>query len=375
MKCKEILVQLFLLLYICSYSQNNSFTINGQITGNDYDRVKIWQPKSDSSFYVNDELVEVTNGKFRIEGYLTHPEMTSLLVFNSDNDIFEPGWFYIDPGTQEIDVVINNDKVTLSSTSKTFNEHYSLFKPSMDSLTRSYREASTALKSIGENPQNQRQLDSLNRIVDIGQLKKSIHLLEFIVDHPNSYVGLTELSNAIGRDNNTSLYELAYSYLGKSLKDTHVGAEILRKLEFSKVLVVGEEFPAFDLLNTKKEQVSLSSSEYGKFTLIDFWFHSCGSCIEQFPYLIDLHNKYSSKGFQIIGITSDYERYQDAWKETIDKHELPWLQLWDFNGLNCRKYFINQFPTNYLLNEKGVIIQKNISYENLESYLTDHLTP
>ncbi len=110
-----------------------------------------------------------------------------------------------------------------------------------------------------------------------------------------------------------------------------------------------------------------------KITLVDFWFHNCGVCIEQFPRFIELYEKHHINGFQIIGITSDKAKYELKWKDTIEKYKLPWLQLWDLEGVNCKKYLVSYFPTNFLLDAKGEIIEINISIEQLSDFLDKNL--
>ena len=60
-----------------------------------------------------------------------------------------------------------------------------------------------------------------------------------------------------------------------------------------------------------------------KYTLVDFWFSHHGPCIRQFDELRYLYNTYKPKGFEIIGISTDDEKYIGDWKGIIKQYNLP----------------------------------------------------
>ena len=86
-----------------------------------------------------------------------------------------------------------------------------------------------------------------------------------------------------------------------------------------------------------------------------------------------MFSEYKNKGFNIISISTDRTVDVELWKKRIDENELDWDQYLDENGKEAFTDKIISFPTNFLIDEKGNVIQKNISLEELEILLKENL--
>lgn len=354
------------------HCQVDSLIITGHISGVDKGYVQIWVPKFDSTFYLTHNKVPIKQGEFVIRGYLKFPRLTALVVFNDENVLFETEWFFIDPGYQHLKIDKKDSLINFNSSSKSFHEYAQNFKPTIDSLNKILSPVNEYLNK-DPNALYQSVLDSLSRLKRILEIKKEIFLLEYIMENPGSYISLAELSATINSNQYSSLYEIAFSFLDEALKLSSEGQEILKKIGVVKKLGEGMKFPSFELLDINRQPTSLYQRKLGKFTLIDFWFHNCGYCLAQFPELKKTYEAFHGKAFDIVGITVDKEKYEIGWKKVVDKYELPWHQYWDINGIHASKFLINKFPTNFLLNEKGEIIAKNISIQALNDFLSKNL--
>ncbi len=49
----------------------------------------------------------------------------------------------------------------------------------------------------------------------------------------------------------------------------------------------------------------LAADKDVKFTLVDVWATTCGPCKENFPHLVEMHQKYASKGLGVLSLTLD----------------------------------------------------------------------
>jgi thiol-disulfide isomerase/thioredoxin len=76
--------------------------------------------------------------------------------------------------------------------------------------------------------------------------------------------------------------------------------------------------PVFHLASDKGKTVQASDFR-GKVVLVNFWATTCGGCILEIPYFVDLQKTYVHKGFTVVGISADipYEGLKsepEAWK-------------------------------------------------------------
>jgi thiol-disulfide isomerase/thioredoxin len=146
-------------------------------------------------------------------------------------------------------------------------------------------------------------------------------------------------------------------------------------------LNLGNKAPEISLKNPKDSVISLSSIK-GKLVLIDFWASWCGPCRYENPTVVKAYNKYKDKkfksgnGFAIFSVSLDSDKGQ--WIKGIEKDGLVWpyhvsdLRMWSSEVVS--KYDIKGIPVNYLINDKGIIIEKNLRGEALDEALNRQLS-
>ena len=130
-------------------------------------------------------------------------------------------------------------------------------------------------------------------------------------------------------------------------------------------LKIGETVPEISLPNTKDSIINLSSYA-GKVVLIDFWASWCAPCRADNPYVVKLYKKYMDKGFEVFAVSLDSKK--EAWIKAIKQDKIKYTQVIDNSGWNSKvaeRYFVDQIPTNFLLDRSGKIVAINLDGKEL----------
>lgn len=134
---------------------------------------------------------------------------------------------------------------------------------------------------------------------------------------------------------------------------------------FVKSQEVGKETPGFSGKTLDGEKISLSDYK-GKVTLVDVWASWCKPCKEEFPFLIELYEKYSDNDFSVLAVNIDEEKVNAEKFLKSLKKEVPFKILFDPESKVPNLYDIQAIPTTYILDKKGVIRYYHLGFMESE---------
>ena len=193
-------------------------------------------------------------------------------------------------------------------------------------------------------------------------------LLQYSKKNSKSYVLFWTLASK-SEASYKPIFEDIFKNLDKTkITDTNIGQVFLNNLLLNKHFTNGNTFPKIEISGE-----SVTAKLGSKYTLIDFWFSYCKPCLEEIPIYKKIYNKYKKLGFEYVGISTDRTQNKDNWEKVVSKNDLKWQNFLDENGNSSKKYNVNKFPTTFLLDNEGKILQKDISPEELEMFLEKNL--
>ncbi|MCY3541887.1 MAG: TlpA disulfide reductase family protein [Gammaproteobacteria bacterium] len=137
-------------------------------------------------------------------------------------------------------------------------------------------------------------------------------------------------------------------------------------------LVQGQKVPDFKLTDLEGTDVSLYSDvlKENELVLIDFWASWCTPCIAVFYHLKSIYADYNEKGFEIVSVSLDSEVLD--WRESSEEQKFPWINLGEIGGMKgptAVNYGVQFMPKNFLVDENGCILKKDLHPELLKESL------
>jgi thiol-disulfide isomerase/thioredoxin len=146
---------------------------------------------------------------------------------------------------------------------------------------------------------------------------------------------------------------------------------------------IGTPAPDLTLKDLDGKDVSLSEFK-GKVVLVNFWATWCDPCRVEIPWLIDMQNKYGSKGFVVLGVAMDEEGQSVVApfvaKERFDVNgqKLPMSYPILLGNDDAANKFggILGFPTSVLISRDGKQIKRItgiISYDDISKAIESQL--
>ena len=373
MRISNFLLFICLIAFLsCKNSEPSKYyIIDGKI--NNYNG-KIYLTNAVDSKYYPDNFIKdsaiALDGKFKFK---LSKKFNIPFPFHLETDKTRTNRFILEPKDQLIiiDSLYFNTIPKIESENSTINLENKILKERMSPFLLTFKAKFDEFKKP-DFPK-----DSIEKFAIAAREKltydTNLILENFSKEYPYSYVAFWEIIVRQMYNGYQKELESAYNNLSNNLRQTAAGKEFESKMIEGTKLSMGSHFPKMQLKNTALKELVLNVSENSStnYILVDLWFSFCGPCIAQFPELKELYSNYNPKDLKIISISTDITKNVDNWHKVIENYNIPWINLLDENGVETSPLGINSFPTNYLLDGKGVILNKNISLVDLEALLKE----
>jgi peroxiredoxin len=148
-----------------------------------------------------------------------------------------------------------------------------------------------------------------------------------------------------------------------------LGDKAKKSLHALEHLFVGAEAP--DIVGQDLDGRPLNLKDYrGRVVLLSFWFTGCGPCMAMIPEEQKLIDKFKDRPFALLGVTEDAEITMS--RRTAIEHHITWPCWFDgASGSIHRDYDITHWPTFYLLDQDGRIVQMDPNRDHLEELVNE----
>jgi peroxiredoxin len=346
-------IYFLIVIFIFSCSSGPHYTISGKIAG--ADSVTFLLQKRDAGKLVTIDSAYSKKGIFKMEGAaVKYPVMVIL----SARGTRMRTTFYL----ENSDIIITGKLDSLYNASITGSKTQDEYRGIVDSnksLNEKYTKVYNDFQIANQN----------NDTAKVSALEKEIINLEnemltlqknFVKNNPASFVSPSILKG-LSYQMEAGELESYINAFDTAVANTPEVKELKERIGLMKTVAVGQKAPDFTMNDVKGNPVSLSSVIGPKLLLIDFWAAWCGPCRKENPNVAKVYSEFHKKGFDILGVSLDQKK--EDWVKAIADDKLTWthvsdLQYW--NNSAARLYAVYSIPANFLLDENGVILARNI---------------
>lgn len=366
MYMKNVIYLFLISVIMASCSSKPHYAVMGRIDGSD--NITFYLQKREADKTVSIDSAVSRNGAFTMKsGAVDYPQMVQLVAGNTRKRTS----FYL----ENSDITVKGSMDSLFKAdiigSKTQDE-YKVFINSNKPLSDKYTSLVMKYQALSQSDRAanmavfDKQLDSVQ--TEMTNLQKS-----FVKNYPKSYVTpsiLVGLSYEMEADE----IESAVNGLDSSIAALPMIRSLNERVAVMKAVAVGQKAPDFTQNDVTGNPITLSSKIGSKLLLVDFWAGWCNPCRMENPKIVKVYNEFHKKGFDVFGVSLDEDK--EMWVKAIADDKLTWTEVSDlqfWNNAAAKLFAVNSIPANFLLDETGKIIGKNLRGEALYNKVNEVL--
>ncbi|MGD0342750.1 MAG: TlpA disulfide reductase family protein, partial [Bacteroidales bacterium] len=303
-------------------------------------------------------------------GAVEYPMMVSLIAKNKRAGL----QFFLENAdiviTGHIDSLnIENTKIAGSKTQAEYKAFVDSAKP-LNEKNRALNEEYKVADAAG----NKAKMSEIEKKGEDIYNEQTAQKKEFVKSHPDSYFTPTLLGN-LSYELEASEIESFINALDTNVAKVPIITDLKKRVAVMKTVAIGQKAPDFTMNDVNDKPVALSSKiGKSKLLLVDFWASWCAPCRGENPNVVKVWKEFNKKGFDVFGVSLDQKK--EDWLKAIADDKLTWthvsdLQYW--SNAAAKLYAVYSIPANFLLDDKGTIIVKNLRGDALTSKVKELL--
>ena len=304
-------------------------------------------------------------GKFEIKFQFSHPDL-----FRIDFPLRKSTYLVINDGQKSITLDLMPDGNFEVRGSKDTEKLLAYDQFRKESNLKLVRPTYDAMKAASKIEDQQAEIAAVEAYVHNSKLHRK-ELIDFTEKEIGNSIALYgTVLRWTGDDEVNRLEKLVENFAYK-YPDLPMTEKMIAKVHRFKKVAIGAQVEDIKGMDLNGNPITLYD-HLGKYTLIDFWASWCSPCILQIPDLQKVHSEFHDKGFEIFSYSVD--RSEKKWIEAAKKYDMPWLHASDVQGWQSQvaaDYNVTFVPFNFLLDEEGNIIAKNLHHKTLYNFLSE----
>jgi thiol-disulfide isomerase/thioredoxin len=128
----------------------------------------------------------------------------------------------------------------------------------------------------------------------------------------------------------------------------------------------GDKLDNFALYDVNGRAWEYKRDHRGRLTLLDFWYHSCGPCLQAIPHLVELQKDFNHYGLEVIGIaceTGPIEEQRRNVRAIHGRYGISYTTLLGGGGPRAcpvmEQFQVEYFPLLVLIDTDGTILWRS----------------
>jgi peroxiredoxin len=122
----------------------------------------------------------------------------------------------------------------------------------------------------------------------------------------------------------------------------------------------GDKAYDFALVDREGNEITLSSLK-GKVVFINFWTTWCGYCVTEMPHMQEVYETYKNEKVAVLAVNvlaaEKPGTEMSTVNEFVDEKGFTFPVLFDTDGAVSVKYRVRAFPTTYIVDQEGTIVE------------------